>query len=167
MHDELTKEDLRKMQEELDWRRLELMPELIEEVKRTRAFGDLSENYEYKAAKQAQNQNRSRIRYLEGMIKTAKVYEDTAGADQVGLFDKVEISMSADDETETIQVVTTVRCDPRKGLISKESPFGRQVLGKRVGDRFAVQVSDSYSYEAEIRAIVKQEDDGSAPLLSY
>ena len=167
MHDELTREDLRKMQEELDWRRLELMPELIEEVKRTRAFGDLSENYEYKAAKQAQNQNRSRIRYLEGMIKTAKVYEDTAGADQVGLFDKVEIYMPEDDETETIQVVTTVRCDPRKGLISKESPFGRQVLGKRVGDRFAVQVSDSYSYEAEIRAIVKQEDDGSAPLLSY
>ena len=167
MHDELTREDLRKMQEELDWRRLELMPELIEEVKRTRAFGDLSENYEYKAAKQAQNQNRSRIRYLEGMIKTAKVYEDTAGADQVGLFDKVEIYMSEADETETIQVVTTVRCDPRKGLISKESPFGRQVLGKRVGDRFTVQVSDSYSYEAEIRAIVKQEDDGSAPLLSY
>ena len=72
MHDELTKEDLRKMQEELDYRRLELMPELIEEVKRTRAFGDLSENFEYKAAKQAQNKNRSRIRYLEGMIKTAR-----------------------------------------------------------------------------------------------
>ena len=167
MHDELTREDLRKMQEELDYRRLELMPELIEEVKRTRAFGDLSENYEYKAAKQAQNQNRSRIRYLEGMIKTARVYEDTAGDDQVGLFDKVEIYMPEDDETEFIQVVTTVRCDPRKGLISKESPFGLQVLGKRVGDRFTVQVNDSYSYVAEIRAIEKQEDDGSAPLLSH
>ena len=167
MHDELTKEDLRKMQEELDYRRLELMPELIEEVKRTRAFGDLSENYEYKAAKQAQNQNRSRIRYLEGMIKTARVYEDTAGDDQVGLFDKVEIYMPEDDETEVIQVVTTVRCDPRKGLISKESPFGLQVLGKRVGDRFTVHVNDQYSYEAVIRSIVKQEDDGSAPLLSH
>ena len=167
MNDELTREDLRKMQEELDYRRLTLMPELIEEVKRTRACGDLSENFEYKAAKQAQNKNRSRIRYLEGMIKTARVFEDRSGADSVGLFDKVEIYMPEDDETETIQVVTTVRCDPRKGLISKESPFGRQVLGKRVGDRFTVQVSDSYSYEAEIRAIVKQEDDGSAPLLSY
>ena len=167
MHDELTREDLRKMQEELDYRRLTLMPELIEEVKRTRAFGDLSENFEYKAAKQAQNKNRSRIRYLEGMIKTARVFEDRSGADSVGLFDKVEIYMPEDDETELIQVVTTVRCDPRKGLISKESPFGKTVLGKKVGDRFTVQVSDTYSYEAEIRSITKGEDDGSAPLLEY
>ena len=167
MHDELTREDIRKMQQELDYRRLELMPGLIEEVKRTRAFGDLSENFEYKAAKQAQNKNRSRIRYLEGMIKTAKVIEDRSGADQVGLFDRVEIYMLEDDETEVIQVVTTVRCDPRKGLISKESPFGRQVLGKRVGDRFTVTVSESYSYEAEIRSITKGEDDGSAPLMGY
>ena len=167
MHDELTKEDLRKMQEELDYRRLELMPELIEEVKRTRAFGDLSENFEYKAAKQAQNKNRSRIRYLEGMIKTARVFEDRSGADSVGLFDKVEIYMPEDDEPDVIQVVTTVRCDPRKGLISKESPFGKTVLGKKVGDRFTVQVSDTYSYEAVIRSIEKCEDDGSAPLLEY
>ena len=167
MHDELTREDIRKMQEELDYRRLELMPELIEEVKRTRAFGDLSENFEYKAAKQAQNKNRSRICYLEGMIKTAKIIDDRSAEDQVGLFDKVEIYMPEDDETETIQVVTTVRCDPRKGLISKESPFGKQVLGKRVGDRFTVQVSDTYSYPAEIRSITKTEDDGSAPLMGY
>ena len=167
MHDELTKEDLRKMQEELDYRRLELMPGLIEEVKRTRAFGDLSENFEYKAAKQAQNKNRSRIRYLEGMIKTARVIEDRSTADTVGLFDKVEIYMPEDDESETIQVVTTVRCDPRKGLISKESPFGQQVLGKKVGDRFIVQVNERYSYEAEIRSITKMKDDGSAPLMAY
>ncbi|MBO6039855.1 MAG: GreA/GreB family elongation factor, partial [Oscillospiraceae bacterium] len=146
MHDELTKEDLRKMREELEYRRLELMPELIEEVKRTRAFGDLSENFEYKAAKQAQNKNRSRMRYLEGMIKTAKVIEDRSDEDSVGLFDKVEIYMPEDDETEIIQVVTTVRCDPRKGLISRESPFGKQVLGKKVGDSFVVQVSETYSY---------------------
>lgn len=167
MHDELTKEDLRKMQEELDYRRLTLMPELIEEVKRTRAFGDLSENFEYKAAKQAQNKNRSRIRYLEGMIKTARVFEDRSDASSVGLFDKVEIYMPEDDETDVIQVVTTVRCDPRRGLISKESPFGKTVLGKKVGDRFTVQVSDTYSYEAVIRSIEKCEDDGSAPLLEY
>ena len=167
MYDELTKQDLRKMQEELDYRRLTLMPELIEEVKRTRAFGDLSENFEYKAAKQAQNKNRSRIRYLEGMIKTARVIEDRSAADSVGLFDKVEIYMPEDDETEIIQVVTTVRCDPRMGLISRESPFGKSVLGKKVGERFTVQVSESYSYEAEIRAITKGEDDGSAPLMQY
>ncbi|MBQ6274344.1 MAG: GreA/GreB family elongation factor [Oscillospiraceae bacterium] len=167
MHDELTREDLRKMQEELDYRRLTLMPELIEEVKRTRAFGDLSENFEYKAAKQAQNKNRSRIRYLEGMIKTARVIEDHSGADSVGLFDKVEITIPEDDETELIQVVTTVRCDPRKGLISKESPAGKALLGKKVGDRVSIQVSESYSYEAVIRSIEKCEDDGSAPLLEY
>ena len=167
MHDELTREDIRKMQEELDYRRLELMPELIEEVKRTRAFGDLSENFEYKAAKQAQNSNRRRIRYLEGMIKTARVIEDRSAADQVGLYDRVEIYMPEDDETEIIQVVTTVRCDPRRGLISKESPFGKEVLGRKVGDRFTVQVNETYSYEAEIRAITKCEDDGSAPLLEF
>lgn len=167
MHDELTKNDIKKMQEELDYRRLELMPQLIEEVKRTRAFGDLSENFEYKAAKQAQNKNRSRIRYLEGMIKSAKVIDDRSKADEVGLFDKVEIFMPEEGDTEIIQVVTTVRCDPRKGLISKESPFGKQVLGKKVGDRFTVQVNESYSYVAEIRSITKTEDDGSAPLMQY
>lgn len=167
MHDELTKNDIKKMQEELDYRRLELMPQLIEEVKRTRAFGDLSENFEYKAAKQAQNKNRSRIRYLEGMIKSAKVIDDRSKADEVGLFDKVEIYMPEEGDTEIIQVVTTVRCDPRKGLISKESPFGKQVLGKKVGDRFTVQVNESYSYVAEIRSITKTEDDGSAPLMQY
>ena len=167
MHDELTKNDIKKMQEELDYRRLELMPQLIEEVKRTRAFGDLSENFEYKAAKQAQNKNRSRIRYLEGMIKSARVIDDRSKADEVGLFDKVEIFMPEEGDTEIIQVVTTVRCDPRKGLISKESPFGKQVLGKKVGDRFTVQVNESYSYVAEIRSITKTEDDGSAPLMQF
>ena len=167
MHDELTKEDIRKMREELDYRRLELMPELIEEVKRTRAFGDLSENFEYKAAKQAQNKNRSRIRYLEGMIKTATVIEDRSDGESVGLFDKVEIYIPEDDETEIIQVVTTVRCDPRKGLISRESPFGKQVLGKKVGDSFVVHVSETYSYTAQIRSITKAEDDGSVPLRSF
>jgi len=167
MHNELTREDLKKMQEELDYRRLELMPEILEEVKRTRAFGDLSENFEYKAAKQAQNKNRSRIRYLEGMIKSARIISDNSAEDEVGLFDKVEIYMVEDDESEIIQVVTTVRCDPRKGLISKESPFGKQVLGKKVGDRFTVEVNENYSYTAEIRSITKMNDDGSAPLMRY
>ena len=167
MHDELTREDIKKMREELDYRRLELMPELIEEVKRTRAFGDLSENFEYKAAKQAQNKNRSRIRYLEGMIKSARIIDSSSAQAEVGLFDKVEIYMPEDDETQIIQVVTTVRCDPRRGLISKESPFGQQVLGKKVGDSFTVRVSDSYSYEAQIRSITKMKDDGSAPLMKF
>ena len=87
--------------------------------------------------------------------------------ESVGLFDEVEIYMPEDDDTEVIRVVTTVRCDPRKGLISRESPFGKQVLGKKVGDRFTVQVDEHYSYEAEIRSIKKSKDDGSIPLLGY
>ena len=167
MYDDLTRQDIKKMREELDYRRNELMPELIEEVKRTRAFGDLSENFEYKAAKQAQNKNRSRIRYLEGMIKSARIIDERSADDEVGLFDKVEIYIPEDDETQVIQVVTTVRTDPRKGLISRESPFGKSVLGRRVGDVITVHVSDSYSYEAEIRSITKGRDDGSVPLMGY
>lgn len=167
MHDKLTKQDLEKMQAELDHRRLELMPELIEEVKRTRAFGDLSENYEYKAAKQAQNRNKGRIRYLERMMASAQVIEDRSAADEVGLYDRVELYLVEDQELETVQVVTTVRCDPLKGRISLDSPLGKALLGRRVGDSFRVQVNEQYSYTAQVRAITKGEDDGSAELLQY
>ena len=101
------------------------------------------------------------------MIKSARIIDSSSAQDEVGLFDKVEIYMPEDDETQIIQVVTTVRCDPRRGLISKESPFGQQVLGKKVGDSFTVKVSDSYSYEAQIRSITKMKDDGSAPLMKF
>lgn len=167
MHDELTKKDIEKMQEELDYRRNELMPELIEEVKRTRAFGDLSENFEYKEAKRAKNRNGSRIRYLENMIKSAHIINTDSASDEVGLYDKVEIYIPEDDETQLIQVVTTIRTDPLKGLISRESPFGKSVLGRKVGEKFTVHVNESCSYEAVIRSITKSEDDGSAPILQY
>lgn len=167
MHDELTRKDIEKMQEELNYRSLELRPKLIDEVKRTRAFGDLSENFEYKEAKRAKNRNDSRIRYLEGMIKSAHIIEDTADDTQVGLYDKIEIYMPDDNETEIIQVVTTIRCDPLNGLISKESPLGMAVLGRRVGDMMTVKASDTYSYTVIIKSIEKCEDDGSAPILQY
>ena len=167
MHDDLTKKDIEKMQEELDYRRNELMPELIEEVKRTRAFGDLSENFEYKEAKRAKNRNGSRIRYLEHMLKSAHIISTDSEADEVGLYDKVEIYIPEDDETQLIRVVTTIRTDPLKGLISRESPFGKSVLGRKVGEKFTVQVNESCSYEAIIRSITKSEDDGSAPILQY
>ena len=166
MHDDLTKMDIKKMQDELD-RLREEWPAILEEVKRTRAFGDLSENYEYKAAKQAQNHSRSRQRYLEGMIKTAHIIGSDSKADEVGLFDKVEIYIPEDDETQVMQVVTTVRVDPMKGLVSRESPFGKAVLGKKTGDEITVQVNEHYSYKAVIRSITKTEDDGSAPILEY
>ena len=167
MHNELTKIDIQKMKEELDYRRITLRPQLLEEVKVARSFGDLSENFEYKAAKQEKNKNESRIRYLENMIKTARVYEDHSAADAVGLYDKVTIYLEEDDEEETWQVVTTVRQDVLHGLISKESPMGSALLGKKVGERFFVQVNKDYGYWAVVRQIVKGMDDGTAALNRY
>ena len=167
MHDELTAKDLQKMQEELDHRILELRPKLIEDVKVARGYGDLSENFEYKEAKRAKNRNDSRIRYLQAMIKTAVVIEDKSEDGVVGLYDKVTVYIPEDDEEESYTIVTGVRYDVSKGFVSKESPFGKAVFGKRVGDKATVAVSDSYSYEVVIRAIEKGEDDDSAPLASY
>lgn len=155
------------MEEELEDRRINIMPGLIEEVKRTRAFGDLSENYEYKTAKQALNKNKGRIRYLENMIKTAKIISDDSSSDTIGLYDKVTVYMPEDDEEQIVQIVTTVRADPMNGLMSRESPFGKAVLGRKAGDIVKVIVSDDYCYDCEIRKIEKCEDDGSAPLMKY
>lgn len=167
MHDELTQVDIDKMKEELQHRIQVLRPQLIEEVKVARSFGDLSENFEYKAAKREKNRNDSRIRYLENMIKTAVVIEDHSGNDTVGLYDKVTVYLEDDDEEEVWQVVTTVRQDVLHGLISKESPMGAALMGKRVGDRFRVQVNKDYGYYAVVRAIEKGQDDGSAQLNRY
>ena len=167
MNDELTRKDIEKMQEELDYRSNQLRPQLIEEVKRTRAFGDLSENFEYKEAKRAKNRNDSRIRYLTAMIKSARIIEDTADDGQVGLYDKVELFMPDDNSTELIQIVTTIRCDPLNGLISKESPLGIAVLGSRVGDSMTVKVNDSYSYTVVVKSIEKGEDDASLEIRKF
>ena len=164
MHNELTAIDLQKMQEELNYRRITLRPQLLEEVKVARGFGDLSENFEYKAAKQEKNKNESRIRYLENMIKTAIVIEDRSDAGTVGLYDKVTIWLEDDEEEETWQVVTTVRQDVSHGLISKESPMGSALMGKKVGERFYVQVNKDFGYYAVVRAIEKGHDDGTAEL---
>ena len=167
MHDELTAVDIKKMEEEVEYRRLTLRPQLIEDVKVAREFGDLSENFEYKAAKREKNRNESRIRYLEHMIKTAKVIDTASAADEIGLFDKVTIYMEEDEEEEVIQLVTTLRQNALKGLISKESPVGKAVMGKKVGDRVLVTVNESYSYYIQIRKVEKGSDDESLPISSY
>lgn len=167
MHNELTEKDIRLMREELDYRRIHLRPQLLEAVKEARAFGDLSENFEYKAAKQEKNRNESRIRFLENMIKTAVVIRDTSDESKVGLYDKVTVYLEEDEETEVFQVVTTVRQDVLNGRISKESPMGKQLLGRSVGDRFYVEVNPSYGYYAVVKQIEKGSDDGSAPLNRY
>ena len=167
MHDELTKKDLELMRQELDERRIRLRPQLLEAVKEARAFGDLSENFEYKAAKQEKNSNERRIRYLENMIRTARVVKETGPADGVGLYDKVTVFLEDEGDAETYQIVTTMRQDALHGLISKESPVGKALLGKKAGDRVHIQVNDSYGYDVVIRNIEKAQDDGSVPLNSY
>ena len=167
MNDELTAVDIKKMQQEVDYRRLELRPQLLEDVKTAREFGDLSENFEYKAAKREKNRNDSRIRYLERMIKTAKVIDASSSPDEIGLFDKVTIYIEEDDEEQTIELVTTLRQNALKGLISKESPVGKAVMGHKKGDRVTVQVNENYSYDVVIRDVQKGTDDESLPISSY
>ncbi len=167
MHNELTKKDIELMRQELEYRRTVLRPQLIEDVQTARAFGDLSENFEYKAAKRDKNRNDSRCRYLENMIKTAVVISDRSKEGTVGLYDKVTFYVEEDDETVTCQIVTTMRQDALKNLISKESPVGKAVLGRKVGDRVTVQVNDSYSYDVVIRAIEPGEDTGEVPLVGF
>lgn len=168
MYDELTEVDINKMQQEIDQRTRELRPQLIEDVKTARAFGDLSENFEYKAAKREKNRNDSRVRYLERMIATAKVIKPKAAAeDTVGLFDGLTLYIEEDDEERDIRIVTTLRQNALKGLISKESPVGRAVMGRKAGERVKISVSDDYSYYAVIRAVRKGEDDESLDISAF
>ena len=167
MGKELTKKDIELMQQELDHRRLVLRPQLIEAVKEARGFGDLSENFEYKAAKKEKNRNDSRCRYLENTIKNAVIISDRSAEGTVGLYDLVTLYVEEDDEEMDIRIVTTMRQDALKGLISKESPVGKAVLGRKVGDRVTIQVNESYSYDVIVRAIVPGEDNGEAPLMGF
>ena len=159
MNDELTAVDIRKMQEEIEYREQVLMPQIIKDVQTARAFGDLSENYEYKAAKQEQRKNWSRIRYLKQMVASAVVIEDESKDGEAGLFDTLKIFLEDEEEESEIRLVTTLRQNPLEGLISKESPLGKALMGRKVGDRVQVQVSESYSYYCRILAITKGEDD--------
>ena len=167
MYDELTAVDIKKMKEELDHRVRVLRPQLIEEVQTARAFGDLSENFEYKCAKQAKNRNDSRIRYLERMIRTAKVIEVRGAEDAVGLFDRVTLYNEMAKREMEVRIVTTLRQDALKGLVSKESPVGKALLGRRAGERVEVVVSPAVKYFVEIRSIEKGRDDESLGISAY
>ena len=167
MYDELTQVDIDKMKAELEDRRLNIRPKIMEDVKTARAFGDLSENYEYKAAKDAQRRNDSRMRYLEKMIATAKVVDVKQKADAVNLFSKVTMFNEKLGKEQTIRIVTTIRQDALKGLISKESPVAKALMGHRVGDRVEIVVSPEMKYTVEIRAIEQGEDDASLAISSF
>lgn len=167
MYDELTQKDIAKMEEEIEYRKLVVRKEALEAVKEARSHGDLSENFEYHAAKKDKNQNESRIRYLEKMIKTAKVVSDTSKEDEVGLNNTVEVYFEEDDETEVFTIVTTIRGNSLKGLISTESPIGKAVLGHKVGDRVEVRVNESYSYYVQIKSIGKQVNDDEISIRKF
>ena len=167
MYDELTEVDIRKMEEEISYRKNTLAPELGAELKRTREFGDLSENAEYKEAKRLKRKNESRIRYLEAMIRTAKVIVPESTEDTVGLFDTVVAFNEKLGKEMTLRIVTTLRQDALKGLISKESPVGKALLGHKVGEQVMVEVSPTMKYQLEIRAIEKGQDDESLAISSY
>lgn len=167
MFDKLTKSDIRKMEEEIEHRKLVLRKELIEKVKEARSHGDLSENFEYSAAKKEKNRNESRIRYLEKMIKTAQIITDESADDEVGLNNIVELYFEDDDETERFKIVTTVRGSSLEGYVSNESPIGKAVLGHKKGDRVFVKVSEDSGYYVEIKEIIKNVDDSNDELRSY
>ena len=167
MYNELTEVDIRKMQEEIDYRMRVVRPKCIEDLQTARGFGDLSENYEYKAAKQELRRCDSRLRYLKRMIATAKVIKADTREGVAGLFDKVTIEYEEDGERETITLMTTLREDALNGIISKESPLGKAVMGRRVGDRALVKVTDDNQYYVRILSIEKGRDDDSLPISSF
>ncbi len=164
---ELTESDVKKIQAEIDDRKLNQRPKLIEEVKEARAQGDLSENFEYYAAKRAKNQNESRIGYLERMLKTAKIVSDKSEDDEVGMNNFVEVKFLDDGSTEKYKIVTSIRGNSLKNYISIESPIGKAILKHKVGDVCHVQVNENIGYDVEIVAIDKSNDDSEDAIKSF
>ena len=167
MNDQMTASDIQKIEEEIEYRKVTLRPKLLEDLKEARAQGDLSENFEYYAAKRANNKNNSRIRYLERMIGTAQIIEDDSKDDEVGINNWVTIYIEEDDAEETYKIVTPIRANSLKGFISIESPLGKALLKHKVGDKVEVKVNDSYSYIAEIRDLDSSTDDSEDEISSY
>ena len=167
MREQLTASDIKKIKEEIEHRKLVVRKEAIEAVKEARAHGDLSENFEYYAAKRDKNKNESRINYLERMIRTAKVLSDDSKEDEVGINNTVEVFFEEDGITETYKIVTSIRGNSRAGLISIESPIGKAIKGRRTGERICIKVDDSYSYYVIIKNIDKTSDDENDKIKSF
>jgi len=167
MYDRLTASDIKKMEEEIEYRKLTLRPSLLEEVKETRAQGDLSENFEYHAAKRAKNKNDSRIRYLERMIRTATVIDDQSRDDEVGMNNLVTVRFEDDGSEETYKIVTSVRSDSLNNRITIESPLGKALMRHKVGDIVTVNVNESVSYEVTVLNIENNSDDSDDRIRGY
>ena len=167
MFNELTQKDIDAMLAEIEHRKCVVRKELLEDVKTARAHGDLSENFEYKAAKQAKNQNESHIRYLEKMVKTAIIIEDKTQDDEVGINKVIELYFEDDDEVEEFKIVTTVRGNSLKNLVSTESPIGKAVLGHKVGDRCWVAINEKAGYYVEIKSITPADPEVEEDLRKF
>ena len=159
MAETLTKDDIKKIEAEIEERKLVLRPKLIEAVKEARAHGDLSENFEYYAAKREKNKNESRINYLERMLRFCHVYEDKTKDDQVGIDKVVELYFEDDDESEKFKIVTSIRGDSLEGRLSIESPIGKAIIGKKKGDRVLVPVGDGGYYVKIMSIEISNEED--------
>ena len=163
----LTNSDIDKIKEEIEYRKLVVRKEALEAVKEASAHGDLSENFEYHAAKKDKNKNESRIRYLEKILKTATIISDESESDEVGLNNTVEVYFEEDDEIETFKIVSTMRGDSVKGRISSESPIGAALMGHKAGDRVEIKVNDNYSYYVVIKSIENTGEEESDTIRSY
>lgn len=167
MREKLTSGDVEKIKAEIEHRKLVVRKEAIEAVKEARAQGDLSENFEYYAAKKDKNKNESRIRYLERMLKTAEIISDSSAEDEVGLNNTVSLYFEDDGETETYRLVTSIRGDSLKNMISIESPIGRAILGHKVNERVYVKVNDTTGYNVIIKAIENTGDNENDRIKSF
>jgi transcription elongation factor GreA len=167
LREQLTKSDVKKIEEEITHRKLVIRKEAIEAVKEARAQGDLSENFEYYAAKKYKNQNESRIRYLEKMLRTATIVTDRSKEDEIGINNTVELYFEDDDEVETYRLVTSIRGNSMKGLISIESPLGKAIKGHREGDRVHVRVNETVGYDVVVKKIIKTEDDSQDSIRGF
>ena len=167
VREQLTRQDVEKIEKEIEYRKLVVRKNAIEAVKEARSHGDLSENFEYHAAKKDKNQNESRIRYLERMLKTARIVKDDAADDEVGLDKKVEVYFEDDDETEVFKLVTSVRGSSLNGKISIESPIGRAIMKHRAGDRVYVKVNDDFGYYVVIRKVINTQSEEEDHIRSY
>ncbi|MBQ7564713.1 MAG: transcription elongation factor GreA [Lachnospiraceae bacterium] len=167
MRDRLTKSDVKKIEDEIEYRRVKLREQLLADVKEARAHGDLSENFEYHAAKREKNRNDSRIRYLERMLKNAEIIDDSSKEDEVGINNTVTIYFEEDKEEEKYKLVTSVRTDSLNGLISIESPLGKAILGHKEGDRVFVELSENNGYYIVIKEIDNSTDDSEDRISRY
>ncbi len=167
MGEQLTESDVQKIKEEIEYRKLVVRKRELEAVKEAKAQGDLSENFEYKAAKQDKNRNESRIRYLERMLKTAKIVSDVSKEDEIGINNTVDVYFEEDDETETYRLVTSVRGNSMQGLISIESPMGKALLGHKEGDRVFIETGIGDGYYVTVKRIDKTTDDSGDSLRKF